>query len=374
MAEVIHTRCEDITGKKFNMLTVQSLSAIRVHKSTTWLCKCDCGGEKLVSDYHLKKGMVRSCGCLVTYNLEKFIREAIKVHGSFYDYSKSKYTGHQEFLDINCPLHGKFSQRAAIHLSGSGCQVCAGIRMGAAHAMTVEEFDSLAKAKRDDFTYNLSEYKNVTTRMNFICKTHGTTHRQKPTAYLNGDVSCMACRGRIHSKESFIAKAREIHGDRYDYSIGVYDGTKKNYTMICSLGHIFNQTPHNHTAGKHGCPSCGPCGFDARKDSWIYVLSSGNISKLGITNRSAEIRAKSISKSSGIGFKVVKYYKLDGQFCSDLETKLLRQYRATHKNPIDYFQGSSECFLDLPCSVVIEDIDSGILEYSKKFEVNNKEI
>lgn len=356
-------------GMKFGMLTVVSQSVVRVHKQTTWLCKCDCGGEKLVASYHLKKGAVSSCGCLIKYTTKRFIEDARKIHGDFYDYSISEYKGSQEFLDVICPIHGKFSQRAAIHLSGSGCQECAGIRMGAAHVVSAEEFDKLAKEKRSDFTYNLADYVNATTPMNFTCAKHRTIHNQKPTAYLAGNVACMACRGKIHSKDSFIERAREVHGDKYNYSVGEYKGTKKNYTIICPVGHIFNQTPHNHTAGKHGCPSCGPCGFDARKDSWLYVLSAQGMSKIGITNRSANIRAKSISKSAGIDFKVEAEYKLDGQFCSDLESLLLKTYRGTHKNPEIQFQGSSECFLDLDTEDIKSGINIGIEKHAKTQEV-----
>ena len=152
----------------------------------------------------------------------------------------------------------------------------------------------------------------------------------------------------INDKASFIKKANEAHGvGKYDYSLVEYNGTKKNVTIICSQGHVFSQTPHNHTAGKHGCPSCGPCGFDARKESWLYVLSANGVSKIGITNRSAKIRAKSVSKSAGIDFKVEAEYNLEGQFCSDLESLLLKRYRKSHKNPVTAFQGSSECFIGL---------------------------
>lgn len=123
---------------------------------------------------------------------------------------------------------------------------------------------------------------------------------------------------------------------------------------------FFNQTPHNHTAGKHGCPSCGPCGFDARKDSWIYVLSAEGMSKIGITNRSAKVRAKSISKSAGMDFKVEAEFKLDGQFCSDLETSLLKNYRSLYKNPDILFQGSSECFVGLGAEIIEMDIKRSI--------------
>lgn len=50
----------DLTGKKFNMLTViQELGGNKV------LCKCDCGCEKVINKDNVKSGKVMSCGCLL---------------------------------------------------------------------------------------------------------------------------------------------------------------------------------------------------------------------------------------------------------------------------------------------------------------------
>lgn len=50
----------DLTGKKFNMLTVvQELGGGKV------LCKCDCGQEKVLNKDNVKRGKVLSCGCLL---------------------------------------------------------------------------------------------------------------------------------------------------------------------------------------------------------------------------------------------------------------------------------------------------------------------
>lgn len=55
----------DLAGKTFGRLTVigrtQQTSKSR---QIRWLCRCICGVEKSVSSGHLKRGTVRSCGCL----------------------------------------------------------------------------------------------------------------------------------------------------------------------------------------------------------------------------------------------------------------------------------------------------------------------
>lgn len=54
---------EDLTGKKFNRLTVISFATKRKNRNY-WFCKCECGKEKEVESSDLKRGRVKSCGCL----------------------------------------------------------------------------------------------------------------------------------------------------------------------------------------------------------------------------------------------------------------------------------------------------------------------
>lgn len=57
--------------------------------------------------------------------LEDFIKKANVVHNKKYDYSKSFYTGSANKININCPVHGNFSQKVNSHLNGQGCSKCA---------------------------------------------------------------------------------------------------------------------------------------------------------------------------------------------------------------------------------------------------------
>lgn len=56
-------RAKNLTGQKFGKLTV----LYRVEYSTQgthWLCQCECGNEAIVSAYNLTTGRTQSCGCL----------------------------------------------------------------------------------------------------------------------------------------------------------------------------------------------------------------------------------------------------------------------------------------------------------------------
>lgn len=61
-------RFKDLTGQRFGMLTVvERVENTRVGKAkmtrVTWRCKCDCGGESIVTALNLTSGNSNSCGC-----------------------------------------------------------------------------------------------------------------------------------------------------------------------------------------------------------------------------------------------------------------------------------------------------------------------
>ena len=69
-------------------------------------------------------------------------------------------------------------------------------------------------------------------------------------------VLCPICGSGNKTTESFIYKARRIHGDKFDYSDTVYKGATTYLDISCTAkGHKFTQTPSKHYAVKH-CPIC----------------------------------------------------------------------------------------------------------------------
>lgn len=57
----------DLTGRRFGKLIVEEYGgSIRTKYglNASWLCRCDCGGQKHTMAYSLTTGRVRSCGCL----------------------------------------------------------------------------------------------------------------------------------------------------------------------------------------------------------------------------------------------------------------------------------------------------------------------
>jgi len=51
------------TGNRYGRLVVLEYAGKR-NRSATWLCRCDCGTEKVVLGDYLRRGNTKSCGCL----------------------------------------------------------------------------------------------------------------------------------------------------------------------------------------------------------------------------------------------------------------------------------------------------------------------
>jgi len=128
-------------------------------------------------------------------NTSKFIEKSIKIHANKFHYSKVEYVGSHTKVCIICPEHGEFYQSPTNHLSGNGCPKCA------------------------------SQYKRGKYRL---------------TAFA-----------------TFLTQAKEIHGDKYDYSKVEWKNTYSKITIICPIHGEFTQIPQNHIRLKFGCRKCG---------------------------------------------------------------------------------------------------------------------
>lgn len=193
---------------------------------------------------------------------EEFIRRAKEVHGDKYDYSKVEYKNSQTKVCIICPEHGEFWQIPNNHLRGANCGKCLG------KTMDTEYFKQCAKSIHGNkYDYSKVEYVNTFTEVTIICPIHGE-FKQKPREHLSG-CGCQKCgnktvwdkRGRI-STEEFIKHAKQIHGDKYDYSKVEYINSRTPVCIICrkknkkQIEHgEFWQTPKDHLSGR-GCPHC----------------------------------------------------------------------------------------------------------------------
>lgn len=82
--------------------------------------------------------------------------------------------------------------------------------------------------------------------------------------------------------EQFIAEAKAVHGDKYDYSKVEYKTSRDKVCIICPVHGEFWQTAFRHLRGE-GCPSCprkrtiGSCDMRGVKHTRCYNIWNGII-------------------------------------------------------------------------------------------------
>ena len=191
---------------------------------------------------------------------KEFIERAKEVHGNKYDYSKVEYVNTQTKVCIICPIHGEFWQTPCGHLHGYGCSACGHANTSMKKTLSTEEFIERAKKIHGDkYDYSKVKYNKFDEKVCIVCLEHGEFW-QTPNVHLNGQ-GCPKC-GNLNKKykqlwttEKFIEKAREKHGDKYDYSKVNYSGAYKRILIKCPKHGEFYQGPVFHLRG-YGCPEC----------------------------------------------------------------------------------------------------------------------
>ncbi len=117
--------------------------------------------------------------------------------------------------------------------------------------------DFIKKAKEvhgDKYDYSKVEYINNYTKVCIICPEHGEFW-QIPTNHLNG-FGCAKCtNNHRYTTEEWIKKAISTHGDRYNYSKANYVNRKTKVCIICPEHGEFWQRAGDHMDGQ-GCPGC----------------------------------------------------------------------------------------------------------------------
>jgi hypothetical protein len=125
--------------------------------------------------------------------------------------------------------------------------------------LTTEEFIKRAKEVHGDkYDYSLVDYKNNNTKVKIICPKHGV-FEQRAADHLSG-YGCKKChKENFYQKltaEEFIKRAKEVHGDKYDYSLVDYKGCQTKVKIICPIHGEFEQEPTAHINQKQDCPFC----------------------------------------------------------------------------------------------------------------------
>ena len=193
---------------------------------------------------------------------EEWISRFRAKHGNKYDYSKANITTGRSKIEIVCPQHGSFWQHPENHAYGKGCKPCGNERSAEKQRLTQDEWlEQAMEVHGDRFDYSLVEYTGWDDKVDIICPIHGVVP-QRAGSHITGR-GCRHCAPRRAgdtkrwTTEQWTERAREIHGDFYDYSRVEYRGSWVEVEIICPIHDSFYQLAASHTAMRHGCPDCG---------------------------------------------------------------------------------------------------------------------
>lgn len=193
-------------------------------------------------------------GASLKERTDNFIKKSNIIHNNKYDYSKINYKNTATKVEIICPKHGSFWQKAGNHYSilKQGCPDCGGSKL-----LNTETF--IEKAKKvhgNTYDYSKVNYINNNTIICIVCNEHGTFN-QTPTSHLDAKCGCPKCAfNRPISFEEFVNSANNIHNNFYDYSFCDYKNMKTKVEIICPVHGSFKMKPIKHINEKQRCIKC----------------------------------------------------------------------------------------------------------------------
>lgn len=139
---------------------------------------------------------------------DEFISKCKEKHGDKYDYSLVDYISLSNKIKITCKTHGLFEQNAKNHRDGQGCPICAG-------RIIKSKKEHLKSFNTEKYDYSLLDNTILTDKdyINIIDKNSGLIYIQLLRHHKTGKLP-----SKIES-QSLVKKLKEIHNDKYDYLI-----------------------------------------------------------------------------------------------------------------------------------------------------------
>jgi hypothetical protein len=171
-----------------------------------------------------------------------FIERARAKHGDLYDYSLVEYVDNSTKVKIICETHGEFLQSPAKHMSGQGCCKCGDRTRGLNRKVTTEDFIERARQKHGDrYDYSSVRYIDAGTEVEIICRDHGSFW-QVPYVHLPG-AGCRKCSTAKNSA------ARKFTTEQFIKKSRSVHGNKYDYSLVIYL--------NNSTKVRINCPDHG---------------------------------------------------------------------------------------------------------------------
>lgn len=207
-------------GDKFGRLTVIKFTGLTKHQSRQYLCKCECGKEKVISGSKLINGTTISCGCIRwTKNKE------IKAGDTFgkltaIKRAKDKFTGKNNHLvkmwkcQCRCGKTKTFSERSLLNGDARSCG-CAQYTQPIKSVKYGTRFGNLTVIK--DLGMIEKKYKNKTKRIHYcLCQCDCGNTKEVPLKGLK-DGTTKTCGCKVFNQYKKNRRTKTVTEINIDY-------------------------------------------------------------------------------------------------------------------------------------------------------------
>jgi hypothetical protein len=245
-----------IHGERYDYSKVIYRGAL---KEITILCRfCNREFNQKASS-HLKHGCTY-CGQHYFRTKDDLIREATEKFGDQFIYDKVEFKKLTDVITIGCKKCNKYFQKSVRDFLRTvhGCVNC-----NPARRVTSDMFIEIAQnIHGDKYEYSDCGYLSMSDDVKIFCFACNEYFIQRASAHTSQKQGCMNCSIKIrgislkYTRETFIEKAKEVHGLKYDYDSVEYVNSSTPVEIYCNkCNKFFNQTPQVHLSNS-GCRVC----------------------------------------------------------------------------------------------------------------------
>ena len=279
---------------------------VYLNAKTNMVITCNIHGDFLQkSNNHLRgqgcpKCGIKKCAKNISVPFEEFIKRANQKHCNKFQYVKDSYINMTSNMIIICPSHGNIQMTPISHCKSlHGCSKCGDISAGNKKLIPKEVFLEKCKQLHNNrYSYEYVKFNTTLDKIEIVCRKHGL-FTQEANKHYHG-AGCRKCaddkigvRNR-KTTEQYIADARRIWGDRYDYSLVKYTNGKDVINIICRVHGVFEKIAREHLY-QQGCQLCISKRFSTLGISWLNYMKvshNANIQHNGNPENDGEHRIK----------------------------------------------------------------------------------
>lgn len=178
---------------------------------------------------------------------ESWIMRAKEVHGHKFGYDKVEYTKYDGKVEVYCnECEQYFTTPACNHLKGTGCNLCSSRKNARTNQVSEEEFIRRARDKHGDvYDYSHLGYVSYTKKVTVVCPSHG-----KFSVYPHSHVKhkCKLCASEDSKLplDEWKKECTIIHKGKYTYGNVSYEFVTDYVSVTCPIHGDFSVVAAKH--------------------------------------------------------------------------------------------------------------------------------